>query len=69
LLRGAVSGLKNAGSGPINWLEFTFFNTPTDPTMATDTYFSSMRIVPEPGTATLLLLGAGGVLLGWARCR
>jgi hypothetical protein len=68
------SGIAFANPGvPVNWIEFTFFNTTTDtgepPTTATDFYISSMMIVPEPGTGTLLLLGAGGALLGIARAR
>jgi len=66
---------------PVEWIEFVFFNsnestgvgfsdlTPTLAEPGTDLYISSMSIVPEPGTAALLLLGAGGVLLGVARRR
>jgi hypothetical protein len=58
---------------PVDWIEFTFFNTTTDlaapPTTATDFYIRSITIVPEPGTATLLLVGVGGALLGRARAR
>jgi hypothetical protein len=57
----------------VDWIEFTFFNTVTDtaspPTAATDFYISSIAIVPEPGTTTLLFVGAAGVLLGAARGR
>jgi hypothetical protein len=58
---------------PVDWIEFTFFNTTTDlgtpPTTATDFYISSIAIVPEPGTAMLLFVGTAGVLLGAARGR
>jgi hypothetical protein len=58
---------------PVDWIQFTLNNTVTDtntpPTKATDFYISSMRIVPEPGTWSLLLLGSAGVLLGMARRR
>jgi hypothetical protein len=60
----------------INWVQFEFFNTDSDsypglvdPRMATDFYISSLSVIPEPGTAALLLLGAGGTLLGTARRR
>lgn len=59
---------SNPGAN-VDWIEFTFFNTLTDSTKATDFYIRSMQIVPEPGTATLLLLGAGSALLGTARRR
>jgi PEP-CTERM motif len=53
----------------VDWIEFVFFNTvPTVPPTATNFYISSMMIVPEPGTATLFVLGAGG-LLGVASAR
>jgi len=55
--------LAKTGAGPIDWLEFVFFNTPTNPNAATDLYISSMAIVPEPGGATLLVMG-GGALVG-----
>jgi len=46
------TGTIKGGSGQIDWLEFTFFNTPTDrgspPTAATDFYISSMQITPSP---------------------
>ena len=70
----------NAGV-PVDWIEFVFFNANEDtdqgfsdltPTLAepgTDLYISSMMIVPEPGTAALLLFGAGGALLGMVRRR
>jgi hypothetical protein len=63
------------GTGPIDWIEFEFFNTDSDwnPSMvanpqSTDFYIRSISIVPEPGSASLLLLGAGSVL-GLARSR
>jgi hypothetical protein len=63
--------------GPeVDWIEFVFFNTPSDldPTLAepgTDFYIRSMRIsVPEPGAFGLLVLGAGTLLgIGSARRR
>ena len=67
-----VGGIKG-GSGQIDWIEFTFFNTPTDtgspPTKATDFYISSMQIsppnVPEPATAALMAsAGLGALALG-----
>jgi hypothetical protein len=51
------AGTIKGGSGQIDWLEFTFFNTPTDTgspsTRATDFYISSMQITPiqDPSTA------------------
>jgi hypothetical protein len=50
--------------GPqLDWIEFTFFNTVADtgtpPTKATNFYISSMQIVPEPGSGTLLVLAIG----------
>jgi hypothetical protein len=67
------SGTFDNPGAPVNWIEFTFFNTPTDtgtpPMTATDFYISSMMVIPEPGSAMLLLLGAGGALLGMARRR
>jgi hypothetical protein len=50
--------LAHTGAGPIDWVEFVFFNTPTDPAKASDLYVSSMRIVPEPATGALAA-GAG----------
>ncbi|HEY7091145.1 MAG TPA: PEP-CTERM sorting domain-containing protein [Tepidisphaeraceae bacterium] len=51
-------------SASVDWIEFVFFNTVSDtgspPTTATDLYIRSMEIVPEPGTAALLLLAALG---------
>jgi hypothetical protein len=55
------SGTFKTGS-PIDWIEFTFFNTPTSTTAATDLYVSNMQIVPEPATSTLLVLSAGALL-------
>jgi hypothetical protein len=67
------TGYLRGKSGEVDWVEFTFFNTPTDtgtpPPTATDFYVSSMSITPEPGTAALILIGAGGALLGTARRR
>ena len=56
----------NAGA-PIDWVEFVFFNSPSDtgspPLTATDLYISSIEVVgvPEPGVAGALLLGAVGM--------
>jgi hypothetical protein len=61
----ALSGTFKTGS-PIDWIEFTFFNTPTNTTTATDFYISNMQIVPEPTTSTLLAVGVGGALWGRA---
>jgi hypothetical protein len=56
---------QNAGP-PVDWIEFVFFNpgsdTGTPPTTATDLYIRSMEIIPEPGSVTLLVLGAGTLL-------
>jgi len=63
---------SNAGA-PVDWMEFVFFNpgsdTGTPPTTATDLYIRSMEIssVPEPATATLLLLATIGA--AGKRCR
>jgi hypothetical protein len=58
---------QNAGA-PVDWIEFVFFNPISDtgmpPMTSTDFYISSMRIVPEPGSGALLVLGAAGALLG-----
>jgi hypothetical protein len=65
---------QNPGA-PVDWIEFVFFNPESDttPTLAepgTDFYIRSISIVPEPGTATLLVLAAGTLLgLGTARRR
>jgi hypothetical protein len=55
--------LAHSGAGPISWVEFLFFNTPTNASFATDLYISSMAIVPEPGGSVLLAMG-GGALAG-----
>jgi hypothetical protein len=59
------TGTIKGGSGQIDWLEFTFFNTPTDtgspPTTATDFYISSMKISPIPEPATAVLMTAAGL--------
>lgn len=66
--------LQNAGSGPIDWLELTFFGDTSDPSnpVQTDMYVSSMQIsqgvVPEPGSASLMVVG-GMALLGAMRSR
>ncbi len=52
--------LKN--SGPVNWIEYTFYDTASDPGSATDFYISSMTIVPEPSTLALIGLGSAGLL-------
>jgi PEP-CTERM motif len=66
----SYSASRTFGAGaPVDWIEFTMFNTLTNPNAATDFYIRSMMIVPEPGTAALLLLGAGGTLLGMTRRR
>jgi hypothetical protein len=78
---GPQQRLFESGSDDVDWIEFVFFNANTDtgvgfsdqtPTLAerqTDLYIRSMEIfdgiVPEPGTAALLVLG-GGSLLGVA---
>ena len=60
----------DSAGAEVDWIEFVFFNT-LRPTLATATnfYISSMTIVPEPGTVTLLLVGAGGTLAGAAAGR
>ena len=37
--------LSNSGAGPIDWIEFTMFNTPTNPSQATDFYVRSLQIL------------------------
>ena len=37
--------LANTGAGPIDWVEFVFFNKPTSTTAATDFYISRMEII------------------------
>lgn len=56
------SGSLKTGA-PINWVQFDFYNTATNPSSATDMYISSVQItgVPEPATFTLFALGAAGV--------
>jgi hypothetical protein len=74
---GTLAG--NAGS-LIDWVEFELYNTDSDfypnavvtaAPQATDFYIRSMSIiaVPEPWTASLLVVGAGGVLLARVRSR
>jgi hypothetical protein len=64
------------GAGPIDWVMIEYFGTDSDtypslmsPRGETDFHISRMSIVPEPGAATMLLIGAGGALLGRARRR
>jgi hypothetical protein len=49
-------------SGPVDWIQFQFYNTASDPTKATDFYISSLTIVPEPSTLAFLGLGSAGLL-------
>ena len=37
--------LGNAGTGTIDWLEFVFFNTPSDPAADTDFYIKRLEII------------------------
>jgi hypothetical protein len=55
------SGTLKTG-GPIDWLQFQFYNTTENPAAATDFYISSMTIIPEPSTLTFGALGLGGLL-------
>lgn len=48
-------------SGPIDWIQFEFYNTTSSPTNATDFYVSSITIAPEPSSFSLGVMG-----LGWA---
>jgi hypothetical protein len=44
--------LSNTGAGPIDWLEFEFYNSPTNPAQATDFYIKSIEILGDaPGVA------------------
>jgi len=53
-----TGALSNTGSGPINWVEFDFFNNATNPNQATDFYVSNMQVVPEPATFSLLVVSS-----------
>jgi hypothetical protein len=62
--------LDGPAGSPIDWVEIELYNTDSDffPTQVpdpapTDFYIRSMSIIPEPYSAGLLLLGAGGVWL------
>jgi hypothetical protein len=58
------------GSGPIDWIEFEFYNTTSNSVLATDFYIRSLEIrnVPEPGggeawaVAAVLFLGRRRVI-------
>jgi len=39
--------LGNTGAGPIDWVEFVFFNTATNPNQATDFYIKSLQILGD----------------------
>jgi hypothetical protein len=45
--------------GPVDWIEFTMFNTPTNPTADTDLFIRSIEIVPEPASGVLRASAAG----------
>ncbi len=48
---------------PVDWIEFTMFNTSVDPAKATDLYIKSMEIVvPEPASAALAAVAGVGAL-------
>jgi len=71
------SGILDGPAGSaIDWIELELYNTDSDyyPTHTitggeTDFYASYMQIVPEPGSAALMLLGGGGALAGMVRTR
>jgi hypothetical protein len=47
--------LRNTAAGPIDWVEFVFFNTSTDPAEDTDFYVKSLEILGDaawPGVTT-----------------
>jgi hypothetical protein len=47
-------------SGPIDWIQYQFYNTTSNPNASTDFYISSMDITAAPDeTSTLALLGSG----------
>jgi hypothetical protein len=39
--------LRNTGAGPVDWVEFVFFNTATNPSQATDFYVKSLEILGD----------------------
>jgi hypothetical protein len=69
--------LEGPAGAAIDWIEFEIFNTDSDfyPSAVavpaeTDFYVRGITIVPEPQSALLLALGAGGMLLtGYAQKR
>ncbi len=56
---------------PVDWIEFTMFNIPTDPLLATDFYIRSMEISDAPGGADADFDGDGDVdgkdFLAWQK--
>ena len=51
-----------SNSGPIDWIQFEFYNTQSNPNAATDFYISSITIVPEPSSLALGALATAGLV-------
>ncbi len=61
LFSGTVSGLTDPVTG------FRFYNSATDEGDPNNLYFNNLSVIPEPGTALLLVGGLG--MLAWLRRR
>jgi hypothetical protein len=59
-----LSGTFENPEVPVDWIEFTFFNTATDPGFATDFYIRSLEITGEGGEIVGDMNGDGAVNFG-----